>query len=228
MARRAGGAAGRGDAGAAGRLPPAAAAVDDVAFITRMVSAIAAAVPIDPARIYATGISNGGMLAYRLACATTTFAAIGPDSATMLGPCPSPAPISVIHIHGTADQTIPYTGGMGKRDNGGAGGAGPVRIDGPPVPTLISTWRGIDRCARPSVSSAGPVATSVANCPGGRSVELITIAGAGHQWPGQPGPNPAIARALQLDRPSTALDATQTIWRFFNAHPKPSGTGHSR
>jgi polyhydroxybutyrate depolymerase len=151
-----------------------------------------------------------------------------PIEMTMLGPCPSPAPISVIHIHGTADQTIPYTGGMGKRDNGGAGAAGPVRIDGPPVPTLISTWRGIDRCARPSVSSAGPVTTSVANCPDGRSVELITIAGAGHQWPGQPGPNPAIARALQLDRPSTALDATETIWRFFNAHPKPIGTANSR
>jgi polyhydroxybutyrate depolymerase len=114
--------------------PPAAAAVDDVAFITQMVSAIAAAVPIDPARIYATGISNGGMLAYRLACATTTFAAIGPASATMLGPCASPAPISVIHLHGTADQTIPYTGGMGRRDNRGAGAAGPVRIDGPAVP----------------------------------------------------------------------------------------------
>jgi polyhydroxybutyrate depolymerase len=131
-------------------------------------------------------------------------------------------------LHGTADQTIPYTGGMGKRDNGGAGAAGPVRIDGPPVPTLISTWRGIDRCARPSVSTAGLVTTSVANCPDGRSVELITIAGAGHQWPGQPGPDPAIARALQLDRPSTALDATQTIWRFFNAYPKPIGTANSR
>jgi polyhydroxybutyrate depolymerase len=207
--------------------PPAAAAVDDVAFITQMVSAIAAAVPIDPARIYATGISNGGMLAYRLACESRIFAAIGPASATMLGPCPSPAPISVIHLHGTADQTIPYTGGMSKRDNRGAG-ARPAQIDGPPMPTLISTWRGIDHCAQPSVSTAGPVTTSVANCPDGRSVELITIVGAGHQWPGQPGPNPAIARALQLDSPSTALDATQTIWRFFSAHPKPIGTRTSR
>jgi len=96
------------------------------------------------------------------------------------------------------------------------------------VPTLISTWRGINHCAQPSVSTAGPVSTSVANCPGGRSVELITIAGAGHQWPGQPGPNPAIARGLQLDPPSTAINATETIWRFFNAHPKPIGTGNSR
>src|SRR6266498_2825298 len=85
-----------------------------------------------------------------------------PIEMTMLGPCPSPAPISVIHIHGTADQTIPYTGGMGKRDNGGAGAAGPVRIDGPPVPTLISTWRGIDRWARPAGSEPGDRAGAAA------------------------------------------------------------------
>jgi polyhydroxybutyrate depolymerase len=204
--------------------PPAAAGVDDVGFITRMVATISAVVPVDPARIYATGMSNGGMLAYRLACETTIFAAIGPTAATLLGPCPSPAPTSVIHIHGTADRNVPYTGGTGRRADGGAGGA-PVNIDGPPVPALIGAWRGIDRCSRPSRSVTGPVFRSVATCPGGRGVELITIAGAGHQWPGSPGPDPAAARAPRRDPPSTALDATATIWRFFSAHPKPSEAG---
>ena len=95
---------------------------DDVGFITAMVSAIEHELPIDPLRVYATGISNGGIMAYTLACHTTIFAAIGPDSATELGSCPAPAPVSVIHIHGTADKTIPYNGGPG---------SGPAHIDGP-------------------------------------------------------------------------------------------------
>src|SRR5690348_6350105 len=50
--------------------------VDDVGFIRAMVAAIAAVQPIDKKRVYATGISNGGMMAYRLACdASSIFAA---------------------------------------------------------------------------------------------------------------------------------------------------------
>jgi len=108
-------------------------------------------------------------------CHTTIFAAIGPDSATELGGCPAPAPLSVIHIHGTADKNIPYQGGEGD---------GVAHIDGPSVPSLNARWRGIDHCAAPATKTAGAVTTSTAACPGGRTVELITIAGAGHQWPG--------------------------------------------
>ena len=190
---------------------PGRTGVDDVGFITQMVASISREVRIDPDRIYATGISNGGMLAYRLACDTTIFAAIGPDSATELGACRSPAPISVIHIHGTADRNIPYHGGTGQ---------GLAHIDGPGIPLLNATWRSIDHCAAPSVRVAGVVTTSVARCPGGRAVELITIKGAGHQWPGSVPPKPLAARLLHLDQPSTALDATKVIWRFFAAHPR--------
>jgi polyhydroxybutyrate depolymerase len=191
---------------------PGRTGADDVGFITRMVARISAEVRIDPDRVYATGISNGGMLAYRLACDTTIFAAIGPDSATELGSCRSPAPVSVIHIHGTADHNIPYDGGPGQ---------GFAHIDGPAIPFLNATWRSIDRCAAPpSVRVAGVVTTSVARCPGGRAVELITIRGAGHQWPGSVPPSPLAARLLHLDQPSTALNATRVIWRFFAAHPR--------
>ena len=114
-------------------------------------------------------------MAYTLACHTTIFAAIGPDSATELGSCPAPAPLSVIHIHGTADKNIPYQGGEGD---------GVAHIDGPAVPAVNACWRGIDHCAAPVITTAGVVTTSTATCPAGRTVELITIAGAGHQWPG--------------------------------------------
>jgi polyhydroxybutyrate depolymerase len=192
---------------------PGRSGVDDVAFITAMVRGIAGKLPVDPARVYATGISNGGLLAYRLACESTVFAAIGPDSATMLGPCPSPAAVSVIHIHGTADRNVRYGGGPGE---------GVAAINGPPVPQLIETWRAVDRCPAPVVTSAGPVTTSVADCPDGRAVELVTIAGAGHQWPGAEA-RPLAQRLLGTDPPSTALNATETIWRFFAAHPRPAG-----
>jgi len=185
--------------------------VDDVAFVEAMVAAIRRVTPVDPQRVYATGISNGGLLAYRLACNTTTFAAIGPDSATMLGDCPSPAPASVIHLHGSDDRNIPYDGSPGD---------GFATIDGPSVPDVITSWRRVDRCARATAGTTAPVTTSVAECANGRSVELIVIVGAGHQWPGSPS-KPAIERTLHLDPPSTALDATDTIWRFFKAHPLP-------
>ncbi|WP_199752236.1 PHB depolymerase family esterase [Actinoplanes sp. ATCC 53533] len=193
--------------------------VDDVGFMERLVSTLSGQAPIEPRRVYVTGMSNGALLAYRLACDSTVFAAIGAVAGTMINPCPRPAPISVIHIHGTTDRTIPYGGGPGRRDNGGTGRL-PVKIDGPAVPDLLARWREVDSCPAPAESTAGSVTTSTAQCPNGRAVELITVAEAGHQWPGSAGPVPAAARLLHLDAPSTALNATGTIWRFFAAHPQ--------
>jgi polyhydroxybutyrate depolymerase len=189
---------------------PGRAGTDDVGFILSVVRTIGHEVRIDPRRIYATGISNGGMMAYRLACDTTVFAAIGPDSASQLGPCRSPAPVSVIHVHGTADRDIPYRGGPGD---------GYAHIDGPAVPALVAAWRQTDRCSAPRVSTRGAVTRSVASCAAGRAVELITITGAGHQWPGSVSRS-FMQRLLHLDPPSTALDATAVIWQFFASHQK--------
>jgi polyhydroxybutyrate depolymerase len=195
---------------------PGRTGADDVGFITQLVARISAEVRIDPHRIYATGISNGGMLAYRLACATTIFAAIGPVAATQLGRCRSPAPVSVIHIHGSADRNVPYGGGIGQ---------GFARIHGPAIPLLNASWRSIDQCAAPSVRTAGVLTTSVARCPGGRAVELITVRGAGHQWPGSVPPSPLAARLLHLDPPSKSLNATSVIWRFFASHHRAAQPG---
>ncbi|MFF5209228.1 alpha/beta hydrolase family esterase [Streptosporangium sp. NPDC000396] len=179
--------------------------VDDVAFISRMVARIGRELRIDPRQVYATGMSNGGMMAYRLACDTTIFAAIGPVATTRLGDCPGPEPVSIVHIHGLADQTVRFDG---------APGTGAARIDGPPVPEVIAGWRRVDRCGRPAVSRSGPVTTELAGCRGGRAVRLTTIDGAGHQWPGG-----EVVRE-QADPPSRDLDATAVIWDFFVTHPK--------
>jgi polyhydroxybutyrate depolymerase len=182
---------------------------DDVGFVIAMTRQIAGSAPVDPARVYATGMSNGGMLAYRLGCDTKAFAAIGPVAATLLGPCPTPAPLSVIHIHGTEDRAIRYDGAPGKSIS-------TVTIDGPSVPALNASWRAAQGCDPPRIERTALVTTSTATCHAGRQVRLITVAGAGHQWPGST--RTKGERLLRLDEPSTALDATAAIWSFFSQH----------
>ena len=101
---------------------PSRQGIDDVGFIGAVVNDVAANVAVDRDRVYATGISNGGMMSYALACGTDLFAAIGPDSATQLDPCGSPRPTSVMAIHGTADRMIRFDGQPGM---------GVAHIDGP-------------------------------------------------------------------------------------------------
>jgi len=152
---------------------PARQGVDDVAFITATVADITRNVGIDSSRVYATGISNGGIMSYTLACNTGVFAAIGPDAATQLDPCRSPHPTSVMHIHGTADRIVPYDGGQGSSV-----------INGPSAPEVNAFWRNVDQCGAPAATTDGPVTTSTAGCAEGRSVVLITIDGGGHvEWP---------------------------------------------
>jgi polyhydroxybutyrate depolymerase len=152
---------------------PGREGVDDVGFITAAVAEIDKNVGIDAARVYASGISNGGIMSYTLACTTGVFAAIGPDAATQLNACRSPHATSVMHIHGTADRLVPYNGGQGV-------GA----INGPSAPDLNAFWRNADQCAAPVATIDGPVTRSAAECAQGRSVVLISIDGGGHaDWP---------------------------------------------
>ena len=147
--------------------------VDDVGFITGAVADIGKNVGIDSSRVYVSGISNGGIMSYTLACTTGVFAAIGPDAATQLNSCRSPHPTSVLHIHGTADRLVPYNGGQGFSV-----------INGPSAPDLNAFWRNVDQCAAPVASTDGPVTKSTAVCAQGRSVVLVTIDGGGHaEWP---------------------------------------------
>jgi polyhydroxybutyrate depolymerase len=151
---------------------PAREGVDDVAFITATVADIAKNVSINPAKVYATGISNGGIMSYTLACNTSVFTAIGPDAATQLNPCRSPHPTSVMAIHGTADPLVPYRGGQGFSV-----------INGPSAPEVNAFWRNVDQCGAPVATTSGGVTRSTAGCADNRGVVLITVDGGGHQWP---------------------------------------------
>lgn len=146
--------------------------VDDVGFIRAAVADIANNLGIDAGRVYATGMSNGGIMSYTLACTTEIFAAIGPVAGTQLNSCAKPGPMSVMHIHGTADRLVPYRGGQGYSV-----------INGPSVPDVNAFWRNVDRCGAPSASTDGPVTTSTAGCADNRGVVLVTIDDGGHDWP---------------------------------------------
>ncbi|OJZ68773.1 polyhydroxybutyrate depolymerase [Mycobacterium paraffinicum] len=189
---------------------PQRVGADDVGFITAMVGAVEQQMPLDRARIYVTGMSNGAMMALRLGCQSDVFAAIAPVAGTLLTDCSQAHRVSVLQIHGTADDRVPYNGGPGKAFSFN----GTARVDGPSAQSVNATWRAIDACGPPNSSTAGDVTTQVAGCPDGRTVELISVAGAGHQWPGGE-PSPLAEKLAGTPAPSTALDATDTIWQFF-------------
>lgn len=102
----------------------------------------------------------------------------------------------------TADRLIPYNGGQGASV-----------VNGPSVADVNAFWRKADQCGPPALTAAGPVTTSTAACAHNRSVVLITIDGGGHQWPG------GTTFLERGDPMSHALNATQTLWQFFAAHP---------
>ncbi len=184
--------------------------IDDVTFIRALVGQLERDYPIDPARIYATGLSNGGMMAYRLACeASDIFAAIGPVSAVEIAPACNPTqPVAVIHFHGSADQNVPMQGGIGAKAL--------IKQDRPPVQASIDFWVRHDRCnAQPDLSQHGKVALLAwRGCARGSEVAFYVIEGGGHAWPG------GDRIAAFLDAPSQDINATAVMWQFFAEHPK--------
>jgi polyhydroxybutyrate depolymerase len=184
--------------------------IDEVAFVRALLDTLQASYPVDPKRIFATGLSNGGMMAYLVGCQVADrIAAIAVISGELTADCKPQRPVSVMIVHGTADENLPYNGGVGQKALD--------RHEVRPVSYAVDTWRARDGCsAPPVVTKTGVVTRTVSSpCAKGSVVELYTIDGGGHAWPGG-------QRMLRLlDAPSTALDATSTAWEFFLAHPMP-------
>jgi polyhydroxybutyrate depolymerase len=178
--------------------PAADADVDDLAFITALVERLKDALPIDDRLVYAAGFSNGGILAYELACRTSLFAAIGVVAGTQVGGCATPRPTPVIHVHGLADSIVRFDGG-------------PAVVPGAqPVREVMARWRRINQCEKPTRSRADSVVTFKAVCADDREVTLVTIDGEGHFWPGRVGS-------------ASPWDATEQLWRMFSRHSLRAG-----
>jgi polyhydroxybutyrate depolymerase len=183
--------------------------VDDVGFVRAILPDLQTMVAVDPKRIYGTGMSNGGILAQRLGCeAADLFAAIAPVAGTLnFSPCNPSRPVSVIEFHGTADQHIPYGGGYGPKSL--------VNVDFASVKFSIEFWTVFDGCnSQPQTDTANDIRHDTwTGCAGAASVELYTIVGGGHAWPGGLGGMP------DSDPPTTSISATELMWQFFAAHP---------
>jgi polyhydroxybutyrate depolymerase len=190
--------------------------VDDVQFTKDLLAKIEDDYCIDASRVYATGMSNGGFMSHRLACAMAdVFAAVAPVAGVLGIPadqCNPVRPIPILDFHGTSDPVVPFAGGP------------PVTPLLSPLATFdsvddtIATWRSKDSCvATPATiySNGDATCTEFGGCRGGADIVQCVIDGGGHTWPGGV-PIPPLGKT------STDISATNTMIDFFVAHPMPS------
>lgn len=189
--------------------------IDDVEFTRRILDNLAKSANIDPKRIYATGISNGGIMCYLLASELSErIAAIAPVGGPMgTSNCNPKRPVSVIHFHGTDDEFAPFKGGKGK----GFTGTEFYSVD-----HSIQAWIKANGCNKtpsilniPDNSKDGTTITRKTFGSGkdNSEVVLIEIQGGGHTWPGQE------PRLKSLGKSTKNISANDLMWEFFQKHP---------
>jgi len=195
--------------------------VDDVGFTRALLDDLATRVPVDATRVYATGMSNGAMMSYRLALeASDRIAAIAPVGGGMLvaSPHAPPRPVPVMHFHSVDDPRAIYGGGVG-----------PLfpffrRVRHPNIEQVVGEWARYDGCPSESRVVATRrdgehTATEIVYgpCREGSEVVLWKLTGAGHVWPG------ADARYPRwfLGTPTKVVDASEEMWRFFRRFTRP-------
>ena len=187
---------------------------DDVAFLARVLDELAERIHVDTKRVYATGLSNGGMMCYRLAAEMADrLAAIAPVAGTMaIDTCHPTRPVSVLHLHGTADALVPFDGPK----NGT-----PKFLAFKSVDESIRCWVAADGCPEkpqveelPDKAHDGTKVTKRTYGPGkdGAEVVLVVIDGGGHVWPGQPMPVDFLGKSTKQ------ISANDLIWEFFEKH----------
>lgn len=188
--------------------------VDDVGFVSSLIDSLSNEFLIDSNRIYATGFSLGGFMSERLACELNhRLAAIASVSGTIGNAitCTPGNPLPVLHMHGTADSTVTYMGEFA------IPGFGYTKV-GLSVDELVNNWTDIDNCTQPVVLDSLPN-----NVNDGLRIERYTygqceqesefifykIYNGVHTW---------------LRSPQNDIDATETIWEFFQTHSRKTTT----
>ncbi len=184
--------------------------VDDIAYVKSVIQDIQAQLPIHPQQIFATGMSNGGMLAHRLACEMAeTFRAVaavaGTDNTVQ---CQPSRAISVLHIHALDDSHVLFQGGAGEdafRDNSKVTAFTSVA-------ETIKRWQ--QRLNLPATASRvlqqpGVYSDRWQSTDGRIQLHLVVTETGGHSWPG--------GKAVRGKQPTTVIDANTLIWQFFQA-----------
>ncbi len=170
--------------------------IDDMGFLEALLDELDAKLCVDDARVYAMGMSNGAYMSHRLGCELASrIAAIGPVSGGIaVTTCAPSRPVPVFEVHGNADQVVSYSFGE----------------------SSANWWVTNNGCTTMTTSYQHGTATCIAHggCTAGADVVWCTIDQGGHQWPGG-------ETIPLLGNNTTDLMATDAIWDFFVAHPRP-------
>lgn len=190
--------------------------IDDVGFIATLIDTLIRRLGVDVSRVYAAGMSNGGMMCQRLGCELShklaAFASVGASLPENLIDEKPVMPIAVLMINGTADPIVPFQGG----------GVGLVKQRGRVVAVskAIEFWVKANGCETvptettlvKSDTGLGVQKTVYRNGRKGTEVVLLTVEGGGHTWPG------GRERPSNYGRKTDAINATRLIWEFFSRH----------
>ncbi len=182
--------------------------VNDLLFVSNLLNHLQATLCVDPARIYATGFSNGGGMTNELACKMADrIAAFAPVSGAypqLPGGCDPARPVSILEIHGTSDMVVPYNGSSVKGY--------------PPIPQWLQGWVQRDGCKEGPIvftNADGVTGERWQKCLGDVTIVHYAIRGLGHMWP------VAHYVVIHKGQSATAFDATTMIWAFFQDHTLP-------
>ena len=182
--------------------------IDDVGFIDALLDTLQADFAIDPLRIYATGMSNGGFMSYRLACELSErISAIAPVAATMtIDECEPVRAMPVIALHSYLDTSVPYLGGIGD---------GVSNHYNSPMDSVQNAFALRANCTVLNdtiVDDAEMTVIRWHDCACGHEVITYMTQDGGHSWPG----------GLQTggigDPPSAVINANELMWDFFQQY----------
>lgn len=181
--------------------------IDDVGFIRQVVANLTRQMNIDRARVYATGMSNGGLMSYRLACeASDVFTAIAPVAGTdNTMQCAPKRPVPVVHFHAKNDDHVAFDGGAGPNAVKES-----VITDFTSVPDSINKWVKLNGCAatpRRVLEKPGAWCDRYESCRDGAAVQLCVTEEGAHSWPG--------AQKSRGEPASQAISANEVMWEFF-------------
>ena len=181
----------------------------DVTFISDLIDKLETEYTIDPRRIYANGLSNGGGMSFRLSCALsdriTAFGSVSGAYLLSWDECNPSRRVPAIVFHGTADPIVPYEGGPSDTFD----------VPFPSVPEWVDALARRNGCeGEPRGLPAGGDVTGIEFTTCIADVVFYTVAGGGHAWPGGK-PLPETIAGYTTDD----IDATQVMWDFFQSHP---------
>ena len=181
--------------------------VDDVGFIDELLDTLLSQYSIDTNRIYATGMSNGGFMSYRLACELSDrIAAIAPVAASMsMVSCNPVRPVPVISFHSYLDTNVPYDGGVGD---------GPSNHYNPPQDSILNALSNMNTCSIANdtiINNSEYTNIKWTNCNCETEIHQYVTLDGGHSWPG--GNQTALGNPV-----SNFISATDLMWSFFQQH----------